>query len=274
MLKSIVDIDYGRVERHLTSFIKSYVEKAGVKGAVIGLSGGVDSSTTFALVARSLGPKRVKALIMPDSGVTPRDDVEDARSLAESIGSEYELIDIKPIVDAYKREIPIYENEEGPDRVPLGNLRARIRMSLLYYYANREDRIVVGTGDRSEILIGYFTKFGDGACDIMPIAVLYKSQVRKLALHLGVPRKIAFKPSSPRLWRGHEAEKELGISYDVIDAVLHLRVDKGEEPANISRYLGVPSSIVERIMELHENSWHKRSLPLAPSLEPILEMMR
>jgi NAD+ synthase len=273
VLGKIIGIDYAGVEKYLVSFIRERVEEAGAGGAVIGLSGGVDSSTAYMLASRALGPGRVKALIMPDTGVTPREDVEDARSLAEAVGGVYELIDIRPIVEAYKKEIPVYQDEEGPDRIPLGNLRARVRMSLLYYYANRENRIVVGTGDRSEILIGYFTKYGDGACDIMPIAVLFKSQVRRLALHLGVPERIAFKPSSPRLWKGHEAEKELGVSYDVIDAVLHLMIDKGLSPGDIGSILGIPQEVVWRIMELHERSAHKRSLPSAPGLEPVLRMM-
>ncbi|MCE4612581.1 MAG: NAD+ synthase [Desulfurococcales archaeon] len=273
VLASITSIDYGRVEGYLVSFIQDSIKEASVDGAVIGLSGGVDSSTTYALLVRAIGSSRVKALVMPDTSVTPKEDVEDAVSLAKALGSRYDVIDIKPLVDAYKKALPVYEDEQGPDRIPLGNLRARIRMNLLYYYANKENRIVVGTGDRSEILIGYFTKYGDGACDIMPLAVLYKSQVRRLALHLGIPQKIAFKPSSPRLWRGHEAEKELGLSYDLIDAVLHLLFDKGMSPERVSEYLEVPRSIVDRVLGLHRRSEHKRSLPGAPTLEPILGMM-
>lgn len=274
VLDSITRIDYSRVESHLVSFIRESMEMAGVDGAVIGLSGGVDSSTTYALLVRAIGSEKVRVLVMPDTSVTPREDVEDAVSLARSLGSKYDVIDIRPLVESFKKAIPIYEDEQGPDRVPMGNLRARIRMNLLYYYANKENRIVVGTGDRSEVLIGYFTKYGDGACDIMPLAVLYKSQVRKLALHLGVPAKIALKPSSPRLWRGHEAEKELGLSYDVIDAVLHLVFDKGMSPERASDYLEVPRSIVDRVIGLHKRSAHKRSLPATPSIEPILGMMR
>jgi NAD+ synthase len=209
---------------------------------------------------------------MPDPEVTPEADVEDAVSLARALNVRYNVINIAPIVDAYKGAIPVYESEEK-DKVPLGNLRARIRMTLLYYYANKLDYLVLGTGDRSEILIGYYTKYGDGGVDIAPLAVLYKSQVRKLALHLGLPERIALKPSSPRLWRGHEAEKELGVSYEQVDLVLHSKLDLGYAEEEIPEATGVPEAVVRRILEMYRRSEHKRVGVKTPEVKPVVDLL-
>ncbi len=265
-LEDVVNIDYSFVADKLVEFIKNKVEEAGASGAVLGVSGGVDSATVLFLAARVLGPEKIQPLIMPDANVTPEEDVRDAKMLVEMVGAKPHVINIAPIVDVYKSSIPIYESDEA-DRLPLGNLRARIRMCLLYYYANKRNYIVLGTGDRSEILIGYFTKYGDGAVDILPIGILYKTQVRRLAAHLGVPEKIAFKPSSPRLWPGQTAEGELGISYEEIDVILHAIFDRGIPPEQVPEYTGIALEKVKRVVELHERSKHKREMPPAPPLE-------
>ncbi|MEB3780531.1 MAG: NAD+ synthase [Desulfurococcales archaeon] len=272
-IDDLININYNVVKSHLTSFIKRIVSNANAEGVVVGLSGGVDSSTSFMLAVDALGPSRVMGLIMPDSTITPEEDVEDAKSLASIAGVEFHVIDIAPIVDVYKSTIPIYVSEEGEDRIPVGNLRARIRMSLLYYYANRYNLLVLGTGDRSEILIGYYTKYGDGAVDLLPLAVLYKTQVRRLAKQLGVPDKIAFKPSSPRLWKGHEAEKELGITYETIDVILHAVFDRGLAPSQVPEATGISRDIVDRVMEMHRRSEHKRRMPPSPELKVIQDLM-
>jgi len=269
----VVALDYEGVARLIEGFIRGLVESAGARGVVVGVSGGVDSAATLALSVRALGAERVYALIMPDSTVTPVEDVEDARSLVESLGVKWNQIDIAPIVDVYKSSIPIYGGDEE-DRVPLGNLRARIRMTILYYYANKLGHLVMGTGDRSEILIGYFTKYGDGAADAFPIGVLYKSQVRRLALRLGVPERIAFKPSSPRLWPGHEAEKELGMSYEEIDKVLYAVFDLGVPWERASDVTGVPPEKVEAIRRRHEETRHKREPPPTPSIEEVRRLYK
>ena len=272
-LGDIVDIDYGVIEEHIIGFIKDSVENARVKGVVVGVSGGVDSATTLALSVKSLGSSRVFGLILPDSTVTPKEDIDDAISLLRRFKVEFHIIDIAPIVDVYKSSIPIYDSEEGPDRIPVGNLRARIRMSLLYYYANKLGYMVAGTGDRSEILIGYYTKYGDGGVDILPIGILYKSQVRRLASRLGVPEKIAYKPSSPRLWRGQTAEGELGISYDQVDLVLYSIFDLGLRPEEVPEATGVEYSIVDQVLKRFKESMHKREMPPTPSLEPVRRLM-
>lgn len=272
-IDKVVALDYDSVSRLIEDFIKNLVDSAGAGGVVVGVSGGVDSATTLALSVRALGRERVYALIMPDSTVTPQADVEDARGLVESLGVKWSQIDIAPIVDVYKSSLPIYGGDED-DRVPLGNLRARIRMSLLYYYANKLGYLVMGTGDRSEILIGYYTKYGDGAADAFPIGVLYKSQVRRLAVKLGVPERIAFKPSSPRLWPGHEAEKELGLRYDEVDVVLHAVFDLGIPWEEASKATGVEEDKVEAIKRRYEATRHKREPPPMPSIEEVRRLYR
>jgi len=271
-LEDIAGIDYGFIEGYLREFLSRELRESGRKGYVLGLSGGLDSSTALAIAARSVERERILALIMPDPDVTPQSDVDDALSLARALGVRYHVINISPIIEVFKGAIPIYESEEV-DRVPLGNLRARVRMCLLYYYANKLDYLVLGTSDRSELMIGYYTKYGDGAADIAPLAVLYKTQVRRFALHLGLPERIAFKPSAPRLWRDHEAEKELGISYDQIDLVLYAKLDLGYSESEIPTVTGVPEQVVRRIIEMYERSAHKRLGVKTPDLKPVRELM-
>jgi NAD+ synthase len=265
-LDEIVNIDYDFVERELTSFLKKVLDESGARGYVIGVSGGVDSAVSLYLALKAVGKERVHALILPDSMVTPKSDEDDALNLVRETGVRMHRIDIAPLTEAFKGAFPIYENDDI-DRIPLGNLRARIRMCILYYYANKLDYLVLGTTDRSEWLIGYFTKYGDGAVDVEPIIILYKSQVRRLAAHLGVPEHVAFKPSSPRLWPGHMAEAELGVTYDHIDLVLHSIFDLGVRPEEVPEVAGVPREVVERVMELYRTSQHKRRPPHSPELD-------
>ncbi len=258
-MEDITGLDYEAVAEALSEFTREVVASAGARGVVVGVSGGVDSATTLALMVRALGADKVFALVMPDSAVTPPEDVKDALSVIDKFGVEYKSIDIKPIVDSY-----LTATGENPDKRSLGNLRARIRMSLLYLYANMEGRLVAGTGDRSEILIGYFTKYGDGGVDFLPIGCLYKTQVRMLAKHLGVPPRIAEKPSSPRLWPGQLAEAELGIPYEEIDLILYGLFDLGLSPDEVVEATGLEPWKVQRVLELHRSSEHKRHPPPSP----------
>jgi NAD+ synthase len=264
VIEYLVDRDWSRPINEIISFIRSKVDEAGANGVVLGLSGGVDSALSFALAVKSLGPDKVKTLVMPDQRVTPREDVDDAIELSRSFGVQPHILNISPIVDVYTSSIPVYEET---DTMPVGNLRARIRMTLLYYYANKYNLLVLGTGDRSEILIGYFTKYGDGGVDMLPIGALYKSQVRKVAEVMGVPKKIAYKPSSPRLVPRHLAEKELGITYDIVDAVLHLYFDRKLDKNDICSINGIECEHVEKIISRYNASRHKRSMPPSPSIE-------
>jgi len=252
------ELDYERVISEITDFIVKIVEEAGCRGVVIGLSGGLDSSVACALSVKALGKDRVTALIMPDSSVTPPRDVEDAKSLAETFGLKSHFIDIKNLYDAFAKASPFYDDGA---KIANANLRARFRMITLYYYANLENLLVCGTGDRSELLLGYFTKYGDGGVDFLPIGDLYKTQVRQLARRLGLPKAIVEKPSSPALLPGQTAEGELGASYEEIDQVLYLYVDLGKPPDEIIRETGISENKVRAIIRRVHLNEHKRRLP-------------
>jgi len=253
VLDKLLDLDYSNISTQIQNFIFTYVEEAGANGAVLGLSGGVDSTVTAHLATKALSSKKMLGLILPDHTTTPREDVEDAENTAKQLGIKTQRIDISPIHYTFMKNLK-------PGRIPEGNLRARVRMCILYYYANLDNRVVVGTGDRSEILIGYYTKHGDGGVDILPIGGLYKTQVRMLAKHLKVSSRIVEKQSSPRLWAGQTAEGEIGQKYEVIDPALHLLFDLNMPPEQAEKQLG-SSEIVNQILERNRRSQHKREIP-------------
>ena len=193
MTLKLPKLNYDSVIKEIVDFIKKTVEDSGASGVVIGLSGGVDSSLTAVLCKRALSRDRVLAVLMP-TVFTPRQDVEDALYLAEELGIRAEEVNIDGISKAFFTELGC--DEKNPKhRIPMANIRARIRMVILYFYANLNNYLVAGTGDKSERLIGYFTKYGDGGVDFMPIGHLYKTHVRELARFLGVPEHIAYKLS-------------------------------------------------------------------------------
>jgi NAD+ synthase len=249
-LEELLGQDYKKISNKIEKFISAYISKSSAKGLVIGLSGGLDSSVVLKLSVNALGQSNVLGLVMP-SDTTPREDTAHAIDLAKELRIRYHIIDIHPIIQKFEEVLP--ENKEAR-----GNLMARIRMSILYYYAGINGYLVAGTSDKSEIQIGYFSKFGDGAADIMPIAVLYKTQVRALAQYLGIPAAIVQKKSSPRLWEDHLAEEEIGIDYEIIDQILHLLVDKKIPPKDVIRKLGVSTKHVNKVKGMIEKSLHKR----------------
>ncbi|MGC8849781.1 MAG: NAD+ synthase, partial [Candidatus Bathyarchaeia archaeon] len=230
MALTIPMLDYERERRRITGFIRGTVEEAGSKGVVLGLSGGVDSSVAAALCAEALGSERVLGLLLP-AGFTPREDVEDARWLAGRYNLRVRRIDLDPIVDEILKSV---DAGSIAPRVAVGNLRARIRMVLNYYFANVEDRLVVGTGNLSEYLLGYYTKHGDGAADLYPIIHLFKSEVRRLGLYLGLPERLTNKPASPQLWPGHRARDELPADYEVMDPILYGLFILGLDPERVA----------------------------------------
>jgi NAD+ synthase len=248
------ELNLAVARKKIVAFIKTKVEHAGVDGCVLGLSGGIDSAVTAYLTVEALGSRRVTALIMPDHRVTPRTDVADAKSVADELCIKTKVIDIAPIHRAFVKGLE-------RNRLAEGNLRARIRMSLLYYHANLTNSVVVGTGDRSESLLGYFTKYGDGGVDLLPIGDLYKMEVRKMGEVLGIERKIISKRSSPRLWSGQTAEGELGLDYDLIDSILRMHVDQKMGPEEISAKLRIMKEDIERVTSRYESSAHKRQVP-------------
>ena len=257
-LEELLGQDYKKISNKIEKFISAYISKSSAKGLVIGLSGGLDSSVVLKLSVNALGRSNVLGLVMP-SDITPGEDTTHAIDLAKELRIRYYIIDIHPIVQKFEEVLP--ENKEAR-----GNLMARIRMSILYYYAGVNRYLVAGTSDKSEVQIGYFSKFGDGAADIMPIAVLYKTQVRALARYLGVPAVIVQKKSSPRLWENHLAEEEIGMDYEMIDQILHLLVDKKISPRDVIRNLGVSTKHVNKVKGMIEKNLHKRRSAAIASL--------
>ena len=245
---------------HIVEFIAETVEAAGAEGAVIGLSGGIDSTTVAHLAVEALGPDRVRGLSMP-SDVNPEADETDAERVAESLDIEYDVIDVAPIVEAFVDAAP---PAAADDRTALGNVRVRTRAVLNYFLANAGDRLVLGTGNRAEAATGYFTKYGDQAVDCNPIGNLYKCQVRQLARAVGVPEDLVTRTPSAGMWEGQTDETEMGLGYDELDAILAVHVDGPLSKSATRRTLGVPESAIERVVELYEQSKHKRAMPPAP----------
>lgn len=243
----------------IESFISHQVEASGRAGVVLGMSGGVDSALVAKLCADALGPERVLALSLPE-GAGGKDET-DARAYAKELGIDFRAIDIAPFVERFESVL----KPKRSDRVARGNLRARTRMVVGYFVANSEDRLVVGTGNKSEILTGYFTKFGDGGADFLPIGDLYKTQVRAMARHLGVPKKIVDKVPTAGLWPGQTDEGELGLSYGELDRIL-LGLELQMEPEAIAEKANVSLERVRHVEALVAASVHKRKMPLIPKV--------
>jgi len=259
LTRDILKIDFEEETERILEFIRRVVENSGASGVVLGLSGGVDSSLTAVLCVKALGREKVLGVLMP-TNFTPREDVEDALELAETLGIRVETVNIDEISEAFFKCLKV-DRSDPKARIPMANIRARIRMIILYYYANLRNYLVAGTGDRSESLIGYFTKYGDGGVDFMPICHLYKTQVRELARHLGVPERIAYKPSSPQLYPGHKATDEIPIDYSKLDLILVGLFDLKMEPEEVSRAVEVPLEVVEEVLRRFRKTMHKRTLP-------------
>ena len=255
LLEEITKKDYRSIQSKIESFLSFEVLHRGSAGVIFGLSGGIDSAVIATICAKSLKDKSL-ALLMPDSKVTPRADTEDALRLVDKLGLDYKLIDISLVHSEYSKYLE-------PNPLALGNLRARIRSSILYYYANSKNLLVLGSSDRSEYLIGYFTKFGDGAADLLPIISLYKTQIRDFAKFLVIPDSIISKKSSPSLWQGHIAEDEIGLSYEEIDQILYCMTDKNLSLQDTSSLTQVDLLIVDKIHKLYKKSEHKRIIPKA-----------
>lgn len=246
--------------KHITDFITDMVDDAGADGVSLGLSGGIDSTTTAYLAVEALGADAVHGLLLPSS-VNPEADETDAERVAKDLGIGYDTIDINPVVDAFVEAAPGHAAE---DRMALGNVRVRTRAVLNYFVANAESRLVLGTGNRSEGATGYFTKYGDQAVDCNPIGNLYKCQVRQLARELGVHADLVTRTPTAAMWEGQTDEEEMGLGYDALDAILALHIHGPFSKSATVRTLDVPEEAIDRVVELHETSAHKRSMPPAP----------
>jgi NAD+ synthase len=259
----VLDLDMSEVEKRLLSFIDDYLKKTGARGIVLGLSGGVDSCIVAALSAKAIGGSRVLGLLLFEDETRTSKDVEDAILIAKRYRLKTETIDITAPLKSLYGSIPVFDPS---DKVSKGNMKARTRMIFNYYYANRLGKLVCGSSDKSETMMGYFTKWGDVAADIYPIMDLYKTQVRKLARHMGIPREISEKPSSPALWPNQLAEDELGVRYEQLDLVLY-GLERFMKPEEIAGQLNIQEPLIERIRKRWLDAEHKRRVLLTAKLE-------
>lgn len=260
---SILDLDYPEVETKIECFIKDYVRKAKAKGVVLGLSGGIDSSTAAALSALAIGEDKVLGLILPEKETYNPKDIKHAELVAKKFGFKVRMLDITPTLETFRSTISIFDPS---DKMSKGNVKARTRMIYIYYHANKLNLLVCGSSDKSEAMIGYFTKWGDVAADVSPIMDLYKTQVRKLAQHLGVPKEIIEKPPSPALWPNQSAEKELGMKYEQLDLILY-GLEHFMKTEEIAGQLSMKKAIVDGIKQRWLSAEHKRRMLLTPKLE-------
>jgi NAD+ synthase len=260
---SILELNWSEVEKRIRRFIREYIKNAGANGIVLGLSGGIDSGTVAALSSLSIGGDHVTGLLLPEKETYNPKDIDDAKFVAEKFGLKPQVCDITPVLESFYKTIPIFDQA---DKLCKGNVKARTRMIYLYYYANKLNKIVCGSSDKSETMMGYFTKWGDVAADISPLMDLYKTQVRKLASHLGFPAELAAKPSTPALWPNQLAETELGIKYENLDLVLY-GLERFMTPEEIAQQLSVKKTLIEKVKKRWLAVEHKRRLPLTPKIE-------
>jgi NAD+ synthase len=246
------------VEKLLTRFIKEELHKFGYKKGILGLSGGLDSTVCAFLAARSLDAKNVIGLILPYKD-TFAWDVKDAENIASQLHIESFLVDISPMVDAY------FTKQPTESRVLKGNKMARERMSILYDFSARKKALILGTSNKTELLLGYGTIHGDMACAINPMGDLYKTQIRQLARYLKVPEKILKKKPTAGLWAGQTDEGELGLSYAKIDQILYELIDLKKTKKEVIAE-GFRKQDVENIIHLMKSSEFKRRMPPLPKI--------
>ena len=236
----------------VSSFIRTRVSDANSNGVVLGLSGGIDSAVTLCLAVNALGSDRVSGLIMP---FTTTESVNLAVNHAKSLDVDTKIINISDIVSSYKNQSSLFS-----EQLSEGNLHSRIRMSLLYGSGFSSNHLVIGTSNKSELLIGYWTKWGDGGTDFLPIGDLYKSQVFKLGKILDVPSEILDRKPTAELWPDQTDEEEFGFSYTELDNVL-IELEKFNSTTLVSEKTGVPIEKIDKIKRMIQTSIHKRVFP-------------
>jgi NAD+ synthase len=254
----VLAIDTGVVTRILCGFVHDEVHKVGFDRVVVGLSGGVDSALTAALAARALGAEHVVPVLMPYRTSSPASE-GDARAVCEMLGIEPVVVDISPQVDAY------FQRHPDADRDRRGNKMARERMSILYDMSSVHRALVIGTSNKTELLLGYGTVFGDQAHALNPLGDLYKTQVFALARALQLPERVLDKPPSADLWEGQSDEEELGFAYAVVDVLLYHLIDERRTKAEV-RALGFGDDFITQVAHKVRDSQFKRRPPLIAKL--------
>lgn len=251
-----LEINPEKVKKQLVEFIKTEAEKAGFSRAIFGISGGLDSATVAYLCASAFGKGSVYGVLMPYKTM-PKNAIEDAEKIIKETGINREYIDITKMVDSY------FEIANDGDRLRRGNKMARERMSILYDLSAKHKALVTGTSNKSELLLGCGTIYGDTACAILPLGGLYKTQVRQLAGFLGVPEQIREKTPSADLWPGQIDEGEMGFTYEEADKLLYLMIDCKKKKSELIK-AGFSSELINKIAARVKSMEYKRRLPLIP----------
>ncbi|MFX1340454.1 MAG: NAD+ synthase [Promethearchaeota archaeon] len=243
------ELNYKKLAIEIQNWIKDYVYSANAKGVVLGLSGGIDSAVTAALSANALGKENVLTLGLPIESIPQ--DLEDAKLIANHLGISFVVSDLTSV---YKELVKVLPAEIQSNQMALANIKPRLRMTTIYYVGQSLEYLVGGTGNRAEIAIGYFTKYGDGGVDFEPLGALYKCEVRKIAQILGIPVKIIKKPPSAGLWQGQTDEGEIGMNYDLLDEILY-RIDHHLDLNDIN------ADEVEKVIKMMKAAEHKNKMP-------------
>jgi NAD+ synthase len=265
MLKTVGSLstsDATALADNITEWLKEALAQSGADRFVLGLSGGIDSALVCGLCARAAGADRVLGVIMP-SASNP-DDAESARKVAKAFGIKTITVDLTSLADSFYGSVPTAATMFGEmlnepvaggadtlQQLATANVRPRLRMITLYYIANLSRGIVVGTGNKTESMIGYFTKYGDGGVDLLPIADLFKHEVRAVAAAIGVPQSVIDRPPSAGLWQGQTDEGEIGLTYDQLDEAL-TAIERGDTST-------IDPDVLAKVQRMHDTTKHKRS---------------
>lgn len=249
------NLDYIKLSNDIQEWIKNYVKSADAKGVVLGLSGGIDSSVTASLSVNALGKENVLGLGLPCHSIP--EDLEDAKLIAKSLGITFKILDL---TSTYDEMISVFNTKIKSNDLSLANLKPRLRMATVYFVGQSKGYLAVGTGNRTELAIGYFTKYGDGGVDFEPIGALYKCEVREVAKVLQIPEKIIIRPPSAGLWKGQTDEGEIGMTYDLLDDILY-RLDHRLDLNDLN------VEDVEEVLKMMKSAEHKNKMP--PSFEII-----
>jgi NAD+ synthase len=254
----LLEINTDLARKIIVTFIRDSIQKVGFKRAVIGLSGGIDSALSAFLTAEAIGADNLKCFRMPYR-TSSADSLSDAQAVLDALGCPSDIVEITEMVE------PLFERFPDMDNQRKGNVMARARMVVLYDQSVAFGGLVMGTSNKTEMMLGYSTLFGDSAAAIQPLADLYKNQVRQLAQAMGVPHSVIAKPPSADLWQGQTDEGELGYTYDAVDQLLYLLVDRRYRPEECIEE-GFEEAFVRRVWRQVRMNHYKRTMPNVPKI--------
>ena len=254
-----LDLNLKEVHNELVEFLRENFKKAGFSKAVLGLSGGIDSALVAYLLRDALGKENVLAIMMPYKSSNP-DSLNHAKLVVEDLGINSKTIEITDMIDAY------FKNEKEATSLRMGNKMARERMSILFDYSSKENALVVGTSNKTEIYLGYSTQFGDSACALNPIGDLYKTNIWDLSRYLKIPNELIEKKPSADLWEGQTDEQEMGLTYKEADQVLYRMLEENKKVEEVLAE-GFNKDLVDNILRRMNRSEYKRRMPLIAKIK-------